>query len=254
MKHISSLLLPSILILSLTACGISQEEHTAVLNENNTLKAELESLSSEKESLFSEKESLQTKYNKLESEYNSIKNDNNSLEKRYNALKNSNNKLQSEYNKLIEENDAEETNPVIETTPAETTTPTETTTLTTRNVSELQFQNTAITEAAKRDMIDWYDYIKDVYIEIDEREKEIKIVVQITSSSDKDTAKMAGEDVARYLASLANWSNSYYDGPNKDDIGGIYHYYTLTLYVDDGLQNFNLYGAKTKIGEKITWN
>ncbi len=247
MKRITSFLIPSILIFSLTACGVSQEEHNALLNDNNNLKTELESLSSEKESLQTNYSELESKYNELESKYNSTKDSNDSLQKKYNTLKKSNEALQSEYDKLMEENIPETTSIT------ETTTATETTSLMTRNVSELQYQDISITEATKRDMVDGYDYIKDIYIEIDEKKMEIKIVVQIASSSDKNTAKMAGEDVARYLASLANWSNSYYDGPNKDDIGGIYHYYTLTLYVDDGSQNFNLYGAKTKIGKKITW-
>ena len=72
MKHITSFLIPSILIFSLTACGVSQEEHNALLNENSSLKTELESLSSEKESLSSEKESLSSQIESLSSEKESL--------------------------------------------------------------------------------------------------------------------------------------------------------------------------------------
>lgn len=72
MKHITSLLLPSILILFLTACGISQEEHTALLNENDILKTELESLSSEKESLSSQVQLLSSENESLLSEKESL--------------------------------------------------------------------------------------------------------------------------------------------------------------------------------------
>ena len=64
---------------------------------------------------------------------------------------------------------------------------------------------------------------------------EIDIVVQVPSVVDDDTAKMAGEDVARYLAAQASWANDYYKQPGSDDIG-------------------SLYGAKAKNANSIHWN
>lgn len=58
MKHVLPFLLSLFLIFSLSSCGISQEKYDELLNENNTLKSELESLSSEKESLSFEIETL----------------------------------------------------------------------------------------------------------------------------------------------------------------------------------------------------
>lgn len=121
-----------------------------------------------------------------------------------------------------------------------------------RKVSEIKFNDEPIIDVAMRDMKE-YDYIKDVYIEVDEADKEIDIVVQIPSGTNEDTAKMAGEDVTRYLASCASWSNSYYKSPGSDDIGGIYDTYDLLIYVDDGLHNYDIYGAKVTTAKKITW-
>ncbi len=98
-----------------------------------------------------------------------------------------------------------------------------------------------------------YEYIKDVFIEVDEDKKEIDIVVQIPSSTDMETAKLAGEDVARYLAAMANFANSYYEIPGSESIGGIYNEYDLLIYVDDGNGNYNIYGGKVTTSKKITW-
>ncbi len=119
-------------------------------------------------------------------------------------------------------------------------------------VSELIFNGEPITDVAMRDMTE-NDYIKDVYIEVDEGKKEIDIVVQVPSGTDEDTAKMAGEDVARYLAACASWVNEHYKIPGSDDIGGIYDTYNLLIYVDDGLHNYDIYGAKVTTSKKITW-
>ena len=83
---------------------------------------------------------------------------------------------------------------------------------------------------------------------------EIDIFVQVPSAVTEDTAKMAGEDVARYLAAQASWANDYYKQPGSDDIGSLYDRYTLMLYVDDGYKNFELYGAKAKTVDFIHWN
>lgn len=119
-------------------------------------------------------------------------------------------------------------------------------------VSELTFDGESIIDVAVRDMKE-YEYIKDVYIEIDESEKQINIVVQIPLETDANTGRMAGEDVARYLASLASWSSESYSGPSSDDLGGIYNKYDLLIYVDDGNHSFDIYGAKVMAARKITW-
>lgn len=121
----------------------------------------------------------------------------------------------------------------------------------TLDVSELTFDGESIITSAEKDMCK-YDYIKDVTIQVDK--DEIDIVVQVPSVVDDDTAKMAGEDVARYLAAQASWANDYYKQPGSDDIGSLYDRYTLMLYVDDGYKNFDLYGAKAKNASSIHWN
>lgn len=121
----------------------------------------------------------------------------------------------------------------------------------TLDVSELTFDGESIITSAEKDMCK-YDYIKDVTIQVDK--DEIDIVVQVPSVVDDDTAKMAGEDVARYLAAQASLANDYYKQPGSDDIGSLYDRYTLMLYVDDGYKNFDLYGAKAKNANSIHWN
>lgn len=119
-------------------------------------------------------------------------------------------------------------------------------------VSELTYMDENIVDTTIADMKQ-YEYIKDVFIEVDEDKKEIDIVVQIPSSTDMETAKMAGEDVARYLAAMANFANSYYEIPGSESIGGIYNEYDLLIYVDDGKGNYNIYGGKVTTSKKITW-
>lgn len=121
----------------------------------------------------------------------------------------------------------------------------------TLDASELTFDGESIITATEDFMVK-YDYIKDVSIQVDG--DEIDIVVQVPSVVDDDTAKMAGEDAARYLAAQASWANDYYKQPSSDDIGSLYDRYTLMLYVDDGYKNFDLYGAKAKNANSIHWN
>lgn len=121
----------------------------------------------------------------------------------------------------------------------------------TLDVSELTFDGESIITSTEKDMRE-YDYIKDVTIQVDK--DEIDIFVQVPSAVTEDTAKMAGEDVARYLAAQASWANDYYKQPGSDDIGSLYDRYTLMLYVDDGYKNFELYGAKAKTVDFIHWN
>lgn len=121
----------------------------------------------------------------------------------------------------------------------------------TLDVSELTFDGESIITSTEKDMRE-YDYIKDVTIQVDK--DEIDIFVQVPSAVTEDTAKIAGEDVARYLAAQASWANDYYKQPGSDDIGSLYDRYTLMLYVDDGYKNFDLYGAKAKNANSIHWN
>lgn len=121
----------------------------------------------------------------------------------------------------------------------------------TLDVSELTFDGESIITSTEKDMRE-YDYIKDVTIQVDK--DEIDIFVQVPSAVTEDTAKMAGEDVARYLAAQASWANDYYKQPGSDDLGSLYDRYTLMLYVDDGYKNFELYGAKAKTVDFIHWN
>lgn len=122
----------------------------------------------------------------------------------------------------------------------------------TRRISELEISGEKITDITTRDMKQ-YDYVRDIYISIDESKKDVNITVQVPSATDKDTAKMAGEDVARYLAAMAGSANSYFKLPGSEDLGGIYDNYDLLIYVDDGYKNIALYGAKVTTSDKITW-
>lgn len=122
----------------------------------------------------------------------------------------------------------------------------------TRNISELEINGEKIIDITTRDMKK-YDYIKDVYISVDESGNEVNITVQVPSATPTDTAKMAGEDVARYLAAMAGSANNYFKLPGSDDLGGIYDKYSLLIYIDDGNGNISLYGAKVKTANKITW-
>lgn len=121
-----------------------------------------------------------------------------------------------------------------------------------REISKLLFDGTNIIDVTIADMKQ-YEYITDIAIKVDEKNKDIKITVQVPSSIDIDIAKMVGEDVARYLAFCASAANSYYSSPGITDLGGIYKKYDLLLYVDDGIETFNMYGAKVKTVDSITW-
>lgn len=123
----------------------------------------------------------------------------------------------------------------------------------TMSVSKLKVNDELITDITEKDMPEWYDYIVDVSINVDEGEKVIYIAVQVPTAINEDTAKMAGEDVARYLASQACNANKDFKAPGSDDIGGIYDRYDLLIYVDDGIGNINLYGAKVISADRITW-
>lgn len=122
----------------------------------------------------------------------------------------------------------------------------------TKKASRLKFDGELITDATVSFMKE-YEYIRDVYIDVIEDEKKINIAVQVPSATDLDVAKMAGEDTARYLASLAAYANSYYEVPGVDSIGSLYDRYSLLIYIDDGYGNFNIYGAKVTTAKNITW-
>lgn len=119
-------------------------------------------------------------------------------------------------------------------------------------VTALSLNGENIIDMASSDMTQ-NDYISDVYISADEAKKQINIVVQVPSYVTVDTAKMAGEDVARYLAMLATSTDSSYSSPGSDDLGGLYDQYDLLIYVDDGNKTFDLYGGKVTSSTTITW-
>lgn len=121
------------------------------------------------------------------------------------------------------------------------------------SISELKFGDESIIDATINAM-EQYDYIKDIAIIVDDDNNQIIIGVQVPSSISRDTAKMAGEDVARYLAFMAGTANNDYKLPGKDDIGGIYDNYDLLISVDDGYESFKIHGAKVTMAQKITWN
>lgn len=122
----------------------------------------------------------------------------------------------------------------------------------TNGISKLTFLDENILDVTINDMKK-YDYIKDVYIEVKESENRINIVVQVPAAVREDVAKMAGEDVARYLAFMASCADHDYAMPSSDDIGGIYELYDLLIYIDDGNKTFDIYGAKVTSSNKITW-
>lgn len=121
-----------------------------------------------------------------------------------------------------------------------------------KKVSNLKFDGEPIIDSTIEFMKE-YEYVKDIYIEAKEDEEKINIAVQVPSATDFDVAKMAGEDAARYLASVASYANSYYEVPGVDSIGSLYNKYSLLIYIDDGYGNFNIYGAKVTTAKDITW-
>lgn len=122
----------------------------------------------------------------------------------------------------------------------------------TKKASKLKFDGESIIDSTVSLMKE-YDYIRDVYIDVIEDEKKINIAIQVPSATDFDVAKMAGEDTARYLASLAAYANDYYEVPGVDSIGSLYDRYSLLIYIDDGYGNFDIYGAKVPTAKSITW-
>lgn len=123
----------------------------------------------------------------------------------------------------------------------------------TKKVSEMLFNGELITDVAKRDLVSNYDYILDVAYVVDEKSPEIKIAIQVPIGTDNKTVKKAGDKAARYLASLANFSNPDFALPGSDDLGGLFEKYNLLLYIDDGFGGVKTYGAKVTISPVITW-
>lgn len=140
-----------------------------------------------------------------------------------------------------------------EATEISTEAPSETGEMPSNYVSQLEFNGESVIDSTVSFMKE-RDDIYDAYIEVDEKENLISIVVQVAPSLTEDKAKEAGEDTARYFASVCSWANSHFSAPSSTDIGGIYSSYDLMLYVDDGYKNFDIYGAKVKRARNITWN
>lgn len=118
--------------------------------------------------------------------------------------------------------------------------------------SDLRFNDEPISDVAVRDL-SGTSGVLDVFIEADEASLEINITVQVPAGSDQEAVKSTGERVARYLASLACYSDSGYSLPDEDSLGGLYDVYSLLLYLDDGGGNVNAYGAKVPLSPAITW-
>lgn len=122
----------------------------------------------------------------------------------------------------------------------------------TRDISKLEINGENIVDIAVKDMKE-YDYIKDVSITVDEGSHAVCVKVQVPTDTDVDTAKMAGEDVARYFATLVGSANNNYRLPGSDNFGGIYDAFFLQIYIDDENKDLDLYGAKVPGLNKITW-
>lgn len=121
-----------------------------------------------------------------------------------------------------------------------------------REVTELELYGEPVVGSTINDMVEGYDYITDIDIEVDEPDS-IQIVVQVPLGTDTDTAKMAGEDVARYLAAQASWANSYFKQPGSNDLGSLYDKYDLIVYVGDSAGAMKLTGAKAKSSPSFVW-
>lgn len=122
------------------------------------------------------------------------------------------------------------------------------------DVRNLKMNGEPIIDMCERDMAEGYDYIREVGISVDDTSKRISIVVIVPSSVNEELAKEAGEDVARYLASLASYTNSYYKIPGLDDIGGLYDRYDLLVAISNNGQNFIYTGAKAISSSNIFWS
>lgn len=217
-----------------TGCsGASQADYDNLVQENSQMSQDLEQAKMELGSLNSQLEESKQELESLNQEFEELK---------------------SDYQKLLDEKEmeSEETKKLSEEDMEQEEAAGDQDSVSERKVSGLKFNGESVIEVTVKDMEE-YDYIKDIYIKVDESGEEIDITVQIPSSTDEATAKMAGEDVARYLASCASWANDYYTAPGSSDIGGIYDKYDLLIYIDDGLHNFDIYGAKVTTAKKITW-
>ena len=135
-------------------------------------------------------------------------------------------------------------------------------TITVDNTNNPKAQETRISDLTILDqnIIDYtvenmkrHDNIEDVAIIVDENEKQINIAVVVRSELKEDLAKEAAEDVARNFASSVSSADNTYSAPSHDMIGGIYDTYGLLLYVDDGNKTFDMYGAKIRASQNITW-
>lgn len=119
-------------------------------------------------------------------------------------------------------------------------------------VSEITFDGAKITESVASE-IEERDRIKDIDISVNEDKREIDVVLLIESSADEDYIRDCCDDIIRRMSSMASISDSTYSGPSKDDYGTIIDNYSFVFYYDDGLKNFNEYGAAARRSNHITW-
>ena len=87
-------------------CGISKEEHEAVVSENEDLKAQVEQLKAEKASLTTEKESLTAQKDGLTSEKETLTAEKEALEAASESLKTENETLSAKVQELTDEVDS----------------------------------------------------------------------------------------------------------------------------------------------------
>lgn len=210
-----------VLILSGCSAGVSKEQYESAI-------AEAIEMSKEVGNLQEKLNEVQEQYNKLSEEYTNYKNN-------------------------MEQTTSTESESIVESQETEVAENAEKPqNVASIFISELEFNGESVIDSTVSFMKQGND-IRDVHIEVDEGKKRISIVVQVPSSASEDEAKTAGEDVARYFASVCSWANSRFSSPGLTNLGGIYDSYDLLLYIDDGNRKFDIYGAKATNAKTIKW-
>ena len=256
----------------LSGCGVSKKDYDAKIQELNTTQKELKSAKKELSSIKADLDTAKSDLEEISKKYDVCNEKYKNINEDYTELKSNYNDLDSKYKKYKDEmkpyeaqqkadaeaaaqKAAEEKRAAEEAKKAESEKKEKEkkTSLSSNRISDLKFDNSSVIDTTINDMKK-NDYISDISISVDETKKQVSIVVVVPAYTDSDMAEMAGEDVARYLASLSNMANSSkYSPPESDNIGGLYDTYDLLLYVDDGLNSIDEYGAKVTSSPVITW-
>lgn len=77
----------------------------------------------------------------------------------------------------------------------------------------------------------FYGYVKDVYIEIDQSQKKIVFTAVVDDSTSADTALDYADTMVRQFNTFARLQDSSIDEASKDSYGGIYKQYTALVGV-----------------------